>query len=264
MYNVPVPMRVLFASGIDGFCHRYAVLHWAEQLATQGIGATVRAHRDPRLVGDLASHDVLVLYRVPDSAWAAHLRACAAALGRATVFAVDDLIVDPALVDPPPARRLDGAGRELWQDGVMRYRRTLLACDAFLATTPVLGAVGRALGKPTWVHRCGLGAREIAIGAAAAASASRSPDRVRLGYVSGTATHADDVASIASVLARLLERHPELELWIGGHLELPEALAGFAARVTRTPFVPWPDLPTTLAATDVGLAPLEWRHPFVA
>ena len=27
-------MRVLFASGIDGFCHRYAVLHWAEQLAT--------------------------------------------------------------------------------------------------------------------------------------------------------------------------------------------------------------------------------------
>src|SRR5882724_7391269 len=160
-------MRVLLASGIDGFCHRYAVLHWAEQLALQGIGATVRAHRDPRLAADVATHDLLVLYRVPDSPWIAHLRRRAAALGRATVFAVDDLIVEPALVDPPPARRLDGAGRELWQDGVGRYRRTLLGCDAFLATTPALAAVGDALGKPTYVHRCGLAARELALGATA-------------------------------------------------------------------------------------------------
>jgi len=56
-------MRVLLASGIDGFCHRYAVLHWAEQLALQGIGATVRAHRDPRLAADVATHDLLLLYR---------------------------------------------------------------------------------------------------------------------------------------------------------------------------------------------------------
>ncbi len=82
-------MRVLFASGIDGFCHRYAVLHWAEQLATQAIASTVRAHTDPRLAADLATHDVLVLYRVPDGAWVRHLLAHARALGVATVFAVD-------------------------------------------------------------------------------------------------------------------------------------------------------------------------------
>src|SRR5258706_10612919 len=92
-------MRVLFASGIDGFCHRYAVLHWAEQLATQAIASTVRAHSDPRLAADLATHDVLVLYRVPDGAWVRHLLAHARALGVATVFAVDDLIFEPALAD---------------------------------------------------------------------------------------------------------------------------------------------------------------------
>ena len=68
-------MRVLFASGIDGFCHRYAVLHWAEQLATQAVASTVRAHTDPRLAADLATHDVLVLYRVPDGVWVRHLLA---------------------------------------------------------------------------------------------------------------------------------------------------------------------------------------------
>src|SRR5437870_116455 len=93
-------MRVLFASGIDGFCHRYAVLHWAEQLVTQGIASTVRAHTDPRLAADLATHDVLVLYRVPDGVWVRHLLARARTLGRASVFAVDDLIVDPAVADP--------------------------------------------------------------------------------------------------------------------------------------------------------------------
>jgi hypothetical protein len=65
-------MRVLFASGIDGFCHRYGVLHWAEQLATQSIASTVFAHTDPRLAAALAALDVLVLYRVPDSVLIRH------------------------------------------------------------------------------------------------------------------------------------------------------------------------------------------------
>ena len=104
-------MRVLFASGIDGFCHRYAVLHWAEQLATQAVASTMRAHTDPRLAADLATHDVFVLYRVPAGAWIDHLLARARALGRPTVFAVDDLIFDAALADPPPVRRMDAAER---------------------------------------------------------------------------------------------------------------------------------------------------------
>ncbi|MGH7894245.1 MAG: hypothetical protein ACREQL_06220, partial [Candidatus Binatia bacterium] len=109
-------MRVLFASGIDGFCHRYAVLHWAEQLATQGIGSTARAHTDPRLAADLASHDVLMLYRVPDSSWVRHLLVGARARGVATVFAIDDLIIDPTLTDAPSLGRLDADARRSWHD----------------------------------------------------------------------------------------------------------------------------------------------------
>ena len=265
-------MRVLFASGIDGFCHRYAVLHWAEQLATQDVASTARAHTDPRLAADLAVHDVLVLYRVPDGAWIRHLLARARALGRPTVFAVDDLIIDPALVDPPPVRRMDADERRLWQHGVERYRRTLLACDAFLATTEPLARVGREAGRPTYVHRCGLAARELALGAAAARVARRTdharrdPARgaVRLGYFSGTATHDDDFASIAPVLRALFERHPALALTVVGPVALDPALAAFGSRIERSGLVPWPELPAPLAAVDVNLAPLAWRDPFVA
>ncbi len=256
-------MRVLFASGIDGFCHRYNVLHWAEQLACEGVASTAWAHGDPRLAADLASHDVLVLYRVPDSPWVRHLLARAAALGRATVFAVDDLIVDPRL-DPPLLAGRSAAERELWHDGVRRYRRTLETADALLAASEPIAAVGRALGKPTHVQRAGLSAVELALGAAAARSAAGHHHPPRLGYFSGTPTHDADLAAVAPVVAELMERHPALELLLVGPVALPAPLAPFDARIVRRPLVPWTELPALVAACTASLAPLAGHDPFVA
>ena len=257
-------MRVLIASGIDGFCHRYGPLHWAEQLATQGIGASVWSHRDPRLAADLESHDLLVLYRVPDGDWIRHLLGRAAALERPTVFAVDDLIVAPELDEVPPLRGRSDEERRLWHDGIARYRRTLEACDAFLATTEPIAAVGRALGVPTALHRQGVSAIELALGAAARAAASPGTARVRLGYFSGTATHDDDLATIAEPLAAVLGRHPDVELLVVGPVALPAALAPFAPRIVRRDVVAWTDLPALVATCTASLVPLEWQHPFVA
>lgn len=259
-------MRVLVASGIDGFCHRYGPLHWAEQLATQGIASTVWAHTDPRLAAGLFSHDVLVLFRVPDGAWIRHVLARAAALERPTVFAVDDLIVVPEMTDVPLLRDRSEDERRLWHDGVARYRRTLEACDALLATTEPIAAVGRALGRPTHLQRCGVSQAELALGAAAAAEARAAAGArpVRLGYFSGTATHDADLATIAEPLAAVLARHTEAELLVVGPVTLPAALAPFAARVVREPVVPWTVLPTLVATCTASLVPLDWRHPFVA
>ena len=259
-------MRVLVASGIDGFCHRYGPLHWAEQLATQGIASTVWAHTDPRVAAGLFTHDVLVLYRVPDGAWIRHVLARAAALERPTVFAVDDLIVVPELTDVPLLRDRSEDERRLWHDGVARYRRTLEACDAFLATTEPIAAVGRALGLPTHLQRCGVSRAELAIGAAAAAAtrAAAGTRPVRLGYFSGTATHDADLATIAEPLAAVLARHAEVELLVVGPVVLSPALAPFAARIVREPVVPWTALPGRIATCTASLVPLDWRHPFVA
>ena len=257
-------MRVLFASGIDGFCHRYSVLHWAEQLATQSIASTVFAHTDPRLAATLAAHDVLVLYRVPDGPWIRHLVARAGALGRATVFAVDDLIVVPELTDVPPLRGRGEAERRLWHDGVRRYRRTLETSDAFLATTEPIAAVGRGLGMPTHLQRCGVSSAELALGAAARAGRTAASGIVRLGYFSGTATHDDDLATNAPALVTLLKRHARVELLVVGPVALPSALAPFAARIVRRPLVAWTALPDLVASCTASLVPLEWRHPFVA
>lgn len=257
-------MRVLIASGIDGFCHRYGPLHWAEQLATQGIASTVWAHGDPRLAADLATHDLLLLYRVPDGDWIRHLLGRAAALDRPAVFAVDDLIVAPELDDVPPLRGRGDDERRLWHDGVARYRRTLEACDALVATTEPIAAVGQALGLPTLLHRQGVSAVELALGETARAAATSAAGRIRLGYFSGTATHDDDLATIADPLATVLARHPEVELLVVGPVALPAALAPLHARIARHELVAWTALPALVATCAASLVPLEWRHPFVA
>jgi glycosyltransferase involved in cell wall biosynthesis len=257
-------MRVLFASGIDGFCHRYGPLHWAEQLATQGVASTIRAHGDPRLAADLASHDVLVLFRVPDGGWIRHLQARAATLARPTIFAVDDLIVVPELTDVPPLRGRSADERRLWHDGVARYRRTLETCDALVATTEPIAAVGHGLGLPTHLQRCGLSQAELDLGAAARNAATSAPAHLRLGYFSGTATHDDDFASLAPALAAVLAGHAAVELLLVGPVALPADLTPFAARIVRRPLVVWTELPTLVASCTASLVPLEWRDPFVA
>jgi hypothetical protein len=56
----------------------------------------------------------------------------------------------------------------------------------------------------------------------------------------------------------VLEDHPEVELWLGGHLEPTDATVGrLGERCRRISFLPWHRLPETLRDLDVNLAPLQ-------
>ncbi len=255
-------MRVLFASGIDGFCHRYAVLHWAEQLSTQGIEATVRAHVDPRLVGDLGSHDALVVYRTPMSPWIEYLLEEARACARPTMFAVDDLIVDETIPEPGLLRDRTESERRSWHDGVRRYRAVMSACDATLGSSAPLVACAARAGRPAYLHRAGFGRQELAC--AARTTRRASDDTIRVGYFSGTPTHDADFATITPALLALMHDRPQVELVVGGSLTLDPAFEQLSARVHREPWVPWTALPARIAAVDINLAPLDWHDPFTA
>ncbi|HSF56769.1 MAG TPA: glycosyltransferase, partial [Candidatus Binatia bacterium] len=63
-------------------------------------------------------------------------------------------------------------------------------------------------------------------------------------------------------LRRTLERHPQVELWVVGHLDLDETWEPLMDRVRRISFVPWRQLPHLLAQFDINLAPLERGNPF--
>lgn len=260
-------MRVLFVSGIDGFCHRYQVLHRAAQLVALGATSTVRHFADPRLRDDLDAHDLLFLYRVPETAAIRALLDAAGDLGLPRIASIDDLIFvdDPRCL--PDLDHLPAAERDEWRAGVRRYRATIARCDAFVAPTEPLVRIADGLGWRAHLHRNSVAPAELELGrrarvAAAAARAAR-PGPV-LGYFSGTPSHDEDFASIARALRDVLSSDPSARLLLVGPVALPAELAGLESRVERRGLVPWDRLAELVAETDVCLAPLLAERPFGA
>ena len=265
---------VYFLSGCRaGTTFEYRVLQKQEQLAACGIRSLARQDLSDgeRLLREAASHDVLYLYRLAYSPLVESLIEQARALGVPVIFGADDLVFEPELVrHVDPVRAMSHEQAALYYEGVWRYRRTLLASDAVITSTGYLADRARALGKPAFVHRNGLSGWMIAkADELLQQSPPRPPDdKIIIGYGSGTATHRKDLAEAAEALARILARHPHVELHIVGALHiddplpLPESLAPFADRIRHRPAVPWRDWLTVQRTFDINLAPLESGNPF--
>ncbi len=250
--------RVVFATGIDGAPLRYRARLPAEALALVGVSSQVLHYRHPDLLAAATAADVVVLYRVPATVQVLELVDACHGAGIPVVFDVDDLIFDPDLEPQIPAlARMDDAERALWLQGVARYRTTLEACDAFIGSTDELvGHAAAVSGLPAHRFDNGVGL-ELARAADLALHRARPPGPPRLGYLSGTTTHDGDWRFVEPALAEVLDRHPDAELWLVGHLPDTPALARFGPRVVHTGFQPWLALSGVLRDLDVNLAPLE-------
>ena len=251
--------RVLFVVGIDGAPLRYRAHLPAEAMALHGVHSDVRHHRDPDVRALARQADAVVAYRVPATPQVLRLIEEVRAAGTPVAFDVDDLIFDPGIAKEIPALRLlPAAEADLWLEGVQRYRTTMEACDAFIGSTPALVRHAReVVGIDAHLFENGVG---IALGAASdiALRRARTPGPLRVGYFSGTTTHDADWRHIEGVVVSVLAEHPDVELWLGGHLQPTDAVLALPGhRVHRLPFTPWHLLPDRLRDLDVNLAPLE-------
>jgi glycosyltransferase involved in cell wall biosynthesis len=250
--------RVLFVVGIEGAPLRYRARLPAEALASLDVASDVVHYRDDRLPALAGGADVVVVYRVPATHQILDLIDRTRRRGVPVLFDVDDLIFDPDIAEEIPALRLlppDEAA--LWLEGVRRYRTTLEHCDGYVGSTPMLVRHEESVvGLPAALFENGVG-RVLAQHSDAALRRPRRDGPLRIGYFSGTTTHDDDWRWIEPAVATVMAGHPELELWLGGHLPDTPALAPFSSRIRRLPFMDWCELPSALRDLDVNLAPLE-------
>lgn len=250
--------RVLFVVGIGGAPLRYRAQLPAEALSLLGARSVVRHYLDPELDAASEGSTHVVVYRVPATPNMLDHIGRWRASGKPVAFDVDDLIFDPSIAGEVPALSLlEEAEAALWLEGVRRYRTTMEACDAYIGSTRrLVGHAEEAVGIPSFLFENGVGQ---VIGAASdrALRRPRAPGPVRVGYLSGTKTHDDDWRSVEPAVVRVLERQPETELWLGGHLTVDDDLRGLLGHRLRTiPFTPWHQLPEVLRDLDVNLAPL--------
>ena len=250
--------RVLFVVGIEGAPLRYRAYLPAEAIGLLGVHADVRHYRHPDILELGEQADVVVLYRVPATYQVERFVERVHARGTPVVFDVDDLIFDPDLEPEIPALQiLSGADRDLWLQGVHRYRTTMELCDAFVGSTQRLCDHASAVtGLPAFRFPNGAG---IVMSRLADAAIRRgpTPGPVRVGYLSGTDTHDRDWATIEDVVVRELEKVDDAELWLVGKLTPGDAVRRLGDRLRLVPFQPWTALPSLLRMLDVNLAPLE-------
>lgn len=257
--------HVVFAVGINGAPLRYRARLPAEALRLHGVDSEVVFYRDPRLRAACERADAVVMYRVPATTEVLQVIEAARTRGVPVVFDVDDLIVDPELAEGLPSlERLPAEDRLGFIAGVSRYRTTLEACDGFIGSTAALvEEVGALTGLPTWLFENGVGL-EIGRVSDLELRRARRPGPPRIGFLSGTITHAIDWEYIEPAVVAVMEQRPAVELWLGGHVVPTRALKRFESRVVRLPFKRWDQLPAVLRDLDINLAPLATSARFDA
>lgn len=257
---LPPIRRVLLASGIGAAPLRYRGRLPQEGLELNGVQMDVRMYRDvdvPRLA---RTADAVVLYRVPATEQILDLVSMVRSRPEPVpvLFDIDDLVVDPELhseIDPL-LEVLDPEDRRRYWEGVARYRTTLESADAFVGSTePLCAAVHELTGMPVHHFANGVGQR-LAEASDYFVRRPRRPGPLRVGYLSGTNTHNADWASIEGAVVEVLEARPDVELWLGGLLDVSERMDAYAARIRRMPLMSWHELPGVLRDLDVNLAPL--------
>jgi glycosyltransferase involved in cell wall biosynthesis len=258
---------VIFVIGCrEGESKRYRVHNVAAALAERGLKVQV--------IGDAQCHDIVankwraravVFFRTPyrSELKLPEVLGFLRDQGARIVFDVDDLVFQPGLVDQiHGVSRLSAQDKELYLDGVLRYRRLLKLCDLVTVTTVPLARAVEALGLRAQVVPNSLNREQIAASKAILAAKSGDKPRATIGYFSGSRTHERDFAQAAPALLDLMAARDDFDLLVVGYLDLGPEWARFQHRVRRRDFMPALEMLAVLGDCDINIAPLEAGDPF--
>ncbi|MCA0353596.1 MAG: glycosyltransferase family 4 protein [Chloroflexi bacterium] len=265
-----IDQQVHMVTGCDvGNAGNYRCRHRQEQLHWYTIQSEVTSlYVDPMEIAKALRYDLLILHRVAHDPMIEELIYSHQALQHPVIFDTDDLVFRPDLLSYVDAIK-DWPAEDvaLYRDGVERYRRTMLMCDAVIVSTEPLAEQVRIFGLPAYVVRNALSQQQLDHAQPFAAQRRAQPlpaatDPVTIGYFSGTATHNSDFLQAEAAILQILQQYPHVRLRIVGLLELSSAFDSVLDRVERRGLVPLPELAGEIAAVDFALAPLELDNPF--
>jgi glycosyltransferase involved in cell wall biosynthesis len=258
-----IDQSILILSGARGDTRRYRAFHLYEQAHLLGLNCQLAHVTDPRLSEKVESSGIVVIHRASFNNQIEWLEREIHRKNGRLIQDLDDLIFDPTAfkyIHSPDFA--DPIRANLFQEEMSLYRKTLDVCDMILTSTEYLAESVRQLGKPLRVHRNAFSFEMLACSENAYASRKSRPDRMVIGYASGTATHNQDFALVKPVLQAILRRHPNVELWIVGPLDPGNNWGSLNNQVRRLKLVPWRKLPKIQVQFDINLAPLQIDNPF--
>ncbi len=254
---------LLVLSGVQGDPRRYRTFHLYEQARLAGLKCELSHVTDPGLRKKVERSAVVILHRAPYDSQIARIEKVIHGKGGLFILDLDDLVIEPEAIkyihSPDFA---DPVRRSVYQEDIRRYRKTLDVCDAAITSSDFLANSIRMMGKPAYVHRNAFSLEMQALAERAYHTRIFDPARIVIGYASGTPTHDRDFNLITPALQICLSRHPNVELWLVGHLDPGGDWGNLKSRIKMYSFLPWRNLPELQVRFDINLAPLEINNPF--
>ncbi len=255
---------ILLISGGVGESARYRTRYVAEELNHNGFQASATI-QDNRQLSKLAeSFSVFVFHRVLVTQAIEAFIEKLKMLKKEMIFETDDLTYDPAFLEHMHGfTRMNGLERELYKNGLGGEILNDPAVTVATTTTSYLCEKLKEKNKKVFLVSNKMSEADRLLAQKILASRiEKDPGVVRIGYLSGSASHDRDFAVITPVLLELLEAHSEVRLVCVGPLHIDPRFAPLADRIEKLSFVSWDEHFRILAGLDINLAPLEVGNPF--
>ena len=265
--KAPVGQRrrwLLLASSDLPQCFLYRVEQKQQQLQALGCSCRVvlrEEMNDWAWSEQLLWADAVVICRLPGLHPVLRAIEAARRAGLPVLYDIDDLIIDPTFCPPELATyggTLTPEQHRRFVLDVPLFAAAMRCCDAAIVSTPTLARRWRQLnpGQPVQVL-----ANLAPPALVEARCEPRTPARVvsvRMVVASGTKAHKQVwIQELAPALAELLKRHPQLQLDLLGHLQIPVVLLPHRQRIRCHPYSDYDIYLKRMAEADIGLVALE-------
>ena len=249
---------ILFISGCNlPHPERYRVDHQIMQFEAFGLSCDKVFYADLTM-DRLKYYRGFVFYRCPILPVVEEFIKQAKENNKTVFYDIDDLVFDKQYTDQIPyVMSLEGADRELYDDGVIRMGKTMKLCEYGIASTNRIKTEMEKTLPEAYVNRNVASEEMVYYSEEAKKKVKRDEDKIIIGYFSGTITHNEDFAMIQSVIVELLKKYENLYLKIVGLLDLPPEMEEVKDRILVSPFVDWRELPKLICSVDINIVPLE-------
>ena len=258
-----------FAPKPDSGSFRYRCYNMTQALnvGSQDVSASYFFLTDLPHLDNLADFaDSLVVFRTPYDTDVDRVITRFRRAGKKIFFDIDDLVFDvrfAPLVTSNLNYKLFGKDIDQWFAFIANIGACLSLTDHVITTnTYIAERVREFADLPVSVipNFMNLEQEDISTALWEAPAASDSPG-LRLGYFSGSHSHAKDFAVAEQGIIDFLSQSPSSTLTVLGHLELTPALNEMKRQIRRQPFMNFIELQSAVAEVDVALSPLQ-SSPF--
>jgi len=257
---------ILIITGGVGDSALYRSKHYCEYLSNNGFSCDSTVIEDPFLLKYAEKFKIFIFHRTLFTAKIEKLIKQIKGLNKEIIFEADDLVFDSKYLEQMDYRKeMNALEKKQYEKGVGEEILNDPYVKTCTTTTSYLAEKLKVHNKQVFIVTNKLSKEDLRITdeiRLQATSYKLEAKNIRLGYFSGTISHNKDFATITEALMQIMEKYPQIELFLAGPLDIDSQLNKFKDRIKQLPYVPRKKHFENIAQVDINLAPLEIGNPF--